>query len=499
MSHPDMLRRTARRAPEKLCVVEGERSLTFGEVDERADRLADSLVAAGHGQGQRVALLAGNELEYLEIIVACQRAGAVLVPLNTRFTVRELAELIEDAKPSLLICGSEFSHSAAELDVGAVWFLGADGRGEHYASALSNGARTLRSSPDPDAPATLLYTSGTTGRPKGALISNRAQLARSLALGIELQMSPSSVFLQMLPLFHLAQQFTVAYALMGGTNILMNRFDPQRALSEIHRRGVTDTLLVPTILKMLLAHPDFCGTDKSSLRRILYGGAPIDRELLVQGLSGFACDFYQMYGMTETGPATLLRPVEHDPERPELLRSAGSSIVTYEVTTADESGRSCPPGVPGEILLRGPGLMGGYWRRTTESDHALRDDWMHTGDTGYLDESGLLFVTDRVKDMIVTGGENVSPVEVEHVLLTHPRVADCAVVGAVDDHFGERVHAVVVVVSGTAPSAEGLEAYCRTRLAGYKVPRSWSFVNDLPRTATGKVRKNVLRESLGVA
>ncbi|MEO8298128.1 MAG: AMP-binding protein [Burkholderiales bacterium] len=496
MAHPDQIRRIARRFPEKICVVEGDRSLTFAEVDRRADLAADAWLADGLVAGERVAVLAHNELEYLEFQIAAQRAGLVLVPLNTRFKAAELQQVLNDCQPRVLIQGPGFDEVGAALDVQRRWHLGTNGAGDSYEARLQAARATPRPVADPDALASLLYTSGTTGHPKGAMISNRALLARSLSLGVELAIGPDDVFLQALPMFHLAQTFSCAFAMLGATNVMLKGFDPKAALAALGRYRVTHTLMVPMMIRMLVEHPDLAGTDRSALRALLYGGSSISQAELRRALDAFRCGFFQMYGMTETGPATLLRPAEHDPAQPQWLASAGSDIVTFDVAVVDHEGQACAPGARGEIVIDGPALMSGYWQRPQETATALRGGRMHTGDVGHFDTDGLLHVTDRLKDIIISGGENVSSTEVEKVLMAHASVAECAVVAVPDERLGERVHAVVVLAANTTLSESDLDTHCRELLAGYKRPRSYSVSPVLPRTATGKVQKNLLRDAL---
>ena len=499
MGHPDQIRRIVRTDPDRPCVVEGERHLSFGEVNDRADRAAEAWLGAGLAAGDRVAVLAHNELEYLEWQIAAQRAGLILVPLNVRLSVSELRDIVGDAGPSLLVHGPGFADQAEALRVGQTLHLGDRGVGESYEAALAAAEPRPRAITDPAALASLLYTSGTTGSAKGAMISNRALLARSLALAVDLSLGRDDVFLQTLPMFHLAQTFSCAFATLGATNVLLRTFDPTAALEAIARHGVTHTLVVPTILQALIAHPDLADVDRSTLRAVFYGASPISETQLARALEAFAgCDFYQMYGMTETGPATLLRPHQHDLSRPEVLRSAGSEIVTFELDIIDANGSPCPDGTAGEIVVTGPALLDGYWRAPEHTRAALRRGLMHTGDIGFRGPDGSLRVTDRLKDIIITGGENVAPIRVEHVLTTHPAIAECAVVPVPHPHWGEQVHAVLVLRDpASPPSTQELDALCRTRLGGYELPRSWSVRDTLPRTATGKVRRHLLRHDLG--
>lgn len=497
MSHPDLLRRNVRNAPERPCISEGDRILTFRDVDSRANRAADAFCDAGLQHGDRVAVLAYNEPEHLEWQVATQRAGLVLVPLNTRLGAHELQPLLDDADPRLLIHGNGLAEVVSRLSVPAVWHLGDDGIGDAYDDRLNAARPMARTIDDPDALVTLLYTSGTTGSVKAAMITNRILLARAVAIALDLALRPGDVFLQILPMFHLAQTFSWAFAMVGGTNVMMRNFDAAQALSTMDRWGVTHTLIVPTIIKMLVAAPERVGLELSALKAILYGGSAISPTELARALETFTCDFYQMYGMTETGPATLLRPEHHDPRRPHLLSSAGAEITTFDVDVVDSAGTRCPPEVTGEIVVGGPGVMAGYWSGASDRlGNGLDRGWVHGGDIGYRDSDGLLYITGRLKDLVITGGENVSPFEVEQALLAHSSVADCAVIGVPDADYGEHVHAVIVTAAGHDLDLAALDRHCAAALAGFKRPRSYSRRESLPRNAMGKVQKEVLRGEL---
>jgi len=489
---PDLLTFACANHPERVAVQCGDRHLCFREVDQRADRLRAVLADLGVGAGDRLALLARNSAEYLEIHVAAMRAGAILVPLNFRLAPAELAYILGNCQPRLLICGSDLADTAAELDVRHRLTLG-----DSYESALATAAPPSGTPPAmaADAPNLILYTSGTTGRPKGAVISNHALFARIHGNLFEYQISADDRFLQCLPLFHIAANVTSSYAFAGATNVLLADFSAAAVLDIIPRERITTALLVPTMINTVINHPQIHQTDLSSLRTVAYGASPIPPAVLRRALDLFGCEFLQLFGMTETSACTVLRRQDHDPDgHPERLASAGTESLGFAVRIVDDQDQDVAQGAVGEVICRGPAVMDGYWNAPGPSAEALRGGWMHTGDLGYRDASGYLFVTDRKKDMIISGGENVYPREVEDVLFEHPDVREAAVIGVPDDRWGERVHAILVAAEGVVLDPDAVLVFVRSRLAGYKVPKTAEIVPELPKNATGKVLKTQLRQ-----
>jgi len=499
--HLDLVAGTVARTPDKAAVISGDRVLTFADVDARIDRLGAALQARGVRPGDRVALLAANELEYVEIQGACLRYGFALVPLNVRLAVPELEFILRDCAPAVLVVGRAREGVVAALTSearpGEVLALGAAAELPSYDEALAGAAEPAAPPLDPGLIATILYTSGTTGRPKGAMIDRSGFSARVLINSVELRVRADDVHLAVLPMFHIAAFLTYAHVANGATLAMLEEFSPEAALAEMERVGVTTTCLVPTIISMLTDHPARPDHDLSRLRLIIYGGASIDPEPLRGAIAAFGCDFHQQYGMTESGGQTILRPEDHDPGDIHRLRSAGTEAVGVVVRVVDEHDHPLPPGQPGEIVCQAASLMVGYWNRPEATDEALRGGWFHTGDIGLRDDFGYLHVTDRRNDMIVSGGENVYPREVETVLVEHPAVSEIAVVGVPDPLWGQIVTAVVVGVG--LPDDETLTAWARERLAAYKVPRRWVRVEELPRNVTGKVLKHELRARLAPA
>lgn len=490
----DLLRNPARRFPDRSCVAEGTRSITFAQADQRADRVAASLAELGVRKGDRIGLLARNELEYLEIQVAAQRAGAILVPLNFRLSPAELAFIVGDSEITLLVHGPGLTDVARQLAVAQTLHLGDNGYGDPYDQLLDRALPTGESDLDADAPANILYTSGTTGRPKGALVTNAGLYARAMALALDVGADPGSVFVQTLPMFHIAATTAYSFTLRGSSLVMLKEFTVDAVVDTLRTRRATHVLLVPTTINLINNAKGVDPHHFDHLEMVIYGASPIAPEVLRRAISVFRCGFLQLYGMTETFACSLLRTDDHDPDgHPELLGSAGTDAISYETRVVDDQDRPCPAGSVGEIVARGPALMTEYWRAPEESARALRHGWMHTGDLGYRGENGYLYVTDRLKDMIISGGENVYPREVEDVLYAHGAVLEAAVIGVPDERWHERVHAVVVVRPGGLVTEQELMDHCRSALAGYKCPKTVSFVESLPKNATGKILKRDLR------
>jgi acyl-CoA synthetase (AMP-forming)/AMP-acid ligase II len=496
MKITDLLANSVARSPDRVCVIAGDRTLTFAQVDSRAGRLAQAFAATGVRRGDRVALLARSEPEYFELQVAAQRAGAILVPLNFRLALRELSIILEDCKPALLIHGPGYADLAAELDVPQTWGFGPGHVGEDYEALLSAfDARETRELLEADAPSAILYTSGTTGRPKGAVTSNGTLWARINFFALETGMEPGDTFLFPIPLFHVSSAVAYAFAYRGGTVVLMRDFDAPEAARLMAAHRVTHAVFVPTMIGRIVEELAARPAKLDALRLVLYGGSAIAPDVLRRAMRVLGCRFLQGYGLTEAINATMLRPVDHDPERwPERLASAGTGTTSYDIQVVDAEDQELAPGEIGEIVIRGPGVMDGYWAAPEATAKVLRGGWLHTGDLGYRAHDGYLYITDRLKDVIVSGGENVYSREVEDALYEHADVLEAAVVGIPSRRWGESVHAEVVPRSGATLDADDLIAHCRERLATYKAPKSVLVVDELPKNASGKILKRVVRE-----
>ena len=487
----DVIRRHAAARPDAVAIRHGERELSYRELDERSNRLAQALLAHGLGAGARVAYLDRSSPEVVELLFAAGKLGAVLVPLNWRLAEPELRGVLADSGAPLLIAGPAFRETAERVRPRELIVVG-----DQYELWLAaHEPRDPGGRGEPGDVIVQMYTSGTTGVPKGVLTTH-ANLAVAAHTSTFWAFDDRSVSFTPLPMFHIGGiGWTYCGLWHGATTVIASEFDPVRVLDILERQRVTNAVLVPTMLRMLTAVPGAAERDFSALRSIAYGAAPITTTVLKASLRTFDCRLFGLYGLTEsTGSVIVLEPADHD--REDLLRSAGRPYPWVELKIVDpESLGAVPARSVGEVWLRGPNVTPGYFNRPADTAAALTPDgWLRTGDGGYVDENGYLFLTDRIKDMIVSGGENVYPVEIEEALSQHADVADVAVIGVPDAHWGEAVKALVVPRADSRPVPEELIAFARRRLAGYKLPRSVEFVDELPRTPSGKVLKRELRE-----
>jgi long-chain acyl-CoA synthetase len=496
----DVVREVAAKRPDAVALRHGGREVAYGELDERSNRLAQALLDSGVQAGSHVAYLDRTAPEVVELLFATAKVGAVTVPLNWRLAPRELALVLEDARPPVLIAGESYADVAGELVAGLSPAPERVVVGDAYErwlaahDAIDPGGRGASSDV-----VLQMYTSGTTGAPKGVLTTHR-NLAAAAETSPYWAFDAESVSMTPLPMFHIGG---IGWAFLGlwngATTVLVSQFVAEDVLDVLEQQRVTNAVLVPTMIQMLTAVPGAAERDYSALRSIAYGASPITTTLLEAALRTFRCPLFGVYGLTEsTGGVVHLEPADHDPDGPRrhLLRSAGRPLPWVDVKIADPmTGTELGPGEVGEVWVRAPNVMLGYFNRAAETAAALTPDgWLRTGDGGYIDEDGYLFLTDRIKDMIVSGGENVYPIEVEDVLAQHADVADVAVVGIPDERWGELVKAFVILRPGCSATGDELVAFARERLAGYKLPRAVEFVDDLPRTPSGKVLKRELRE-----
>ena len=492
----DLIRRHATQRPAAVALRHaGGRELTYGGLDERSNRLAQALLARGVGAGTRVAYLDRSSPEVVELLFAASKVGAVLVPLNWRMAPSELAAVMADSQAPLLIAGPDYRAVAEDVLERLPPGPGLVVAGDEYERWLAaHEPRDPGGRGEPGDVIVQMYTSGTTGLPKGVLTTHR-NLAVTAQTSGRWAFDERSVSLTPLPMFHIGGIGWAYCGLWhGAATILVRDFEPVAVLDMLERGRVTNAVLVPTMLQMLTAVPGAADRDYGALRSIAYGAAPITTPVLKATLRTFGCGLVGLYGLTEsTGGVVALEPEDHDREH--LLRSAGRPYPWVELRIADPaSGSPLGPHEVGEVWLRGPNVTPGYFNRAAETAAALtQDGWLRTGDGGYVDEDGYLFLTDRIKDMIVTGGENVYPVEVEEALAQHGDVAEVAVIGVPHPHWGESVKALIVPRPGARTAPDELIAFARARLAGYKLPRSVDFVAELPRTPSGKVLKRELR------
>lgn len=486
----------------------GGRRRTYAELANRVERLAAGIRSLGIATGQSIGMLANNSDRYLEYYLASYWAGGIVNPVNTRWSAAEIAYSLDDCETRLLIVDEAHRHLVENLrrTSNALMTVVYAGDGSLPAGMISYESLIESSVPIEDAVrrdsdiAGVFYTGGTTGSPKGVVLTHQHLYTNALTLLAEDAVSKAAIGLHVAPMFHMADVVFMNGLLMrGSTHVMVPTFDPVNVLKTIDAERITDCVLVPTMIQMLVDHPGRPAYDISSVRRMIYGASPIDESLLDRALTAFSqAAFFQGYGMTELSPlAAVLAPEFHSREHRASgkLRSAGRAALCAELRILDESGQTVPIGTVGEIAVRSPCAMRGYLNKPEETAAAFKDGWVHTGDGGYLDADGFLYVVDRLKDMIVTGGENVFSIEVENALLKHPSIAACAVIGVPDADWGERVHAVIVLRTGIeAIELDAIREHARQYIASYKCPRSIEVRSTLPLSAAGKVLKKTLRE-----
>ena len=502
------LHRAVQQHPKRIAVRFGSRERTFVEFADRVARLAGALQKLGMQTGDRVAMLSLNSDRYLEYQMAVPWGGGVLNPCNIRWSAAEILYSLEDSGSTILLVDETFRPLVDQFRAGAstlreVIYCGDEAvpPGMHGYEALLAGTKpvadVLRRGEDL---AGIFYTGGTTGFPKGVMLSHTNLCSSGLALRAEGLASPGGTCLHAAPMFHLADMGVgFPHWIEGNTHAIIPMFNPEAVLDALERERVTHVLLVPTMIQMLVDHPAMKKPrDLSALQTIVYGASPISEAVIDRAMAALpGVGFVQAYGMTELSPVATVNPAwYHTPEGRRLgkLRAAGRASHCTEVRIVDAQGVEVPRGTVGEVVVRGPNVMQGYWNQPELTAAAVRDGWMHTGDGAYMDEDGFIFIADRLKDMIITGGENVYSAEVENAIAQHSAVAACAVIGVPSKDWGEAVHAVVVCKPGEVVSAEALIAHCKLLIAHYKCPRSLDFVDALPMSGAGKVLKTKLRE-----
>lgn len=501
-----MLHRNAQQRPHDTATICAGRTRTHVEVLDRVSRAAGGLRSLGVAAEDRVAVLALNSDFYAEALSAIAWADAVFVPVNTRWSVSEIAYSFREAHVGVLLVDAGHLDLAVRLraevaSITTVVLLDVPDAVVSPVEVATHWDRLAVESPpvsdahrSGDAIAGIFYTGGTTGDPKGVMVTHRNLFTSALGVSSIPMLPEERPIIHVAPMFHLADlALWIGHSLRGGAHVMLPGFDPALTLEAIEAHRIGGGVLIPVMIQMLVDHPKARSHDLSSLEYVVYGGSPISDAVLERAASVLAgTRFVQVYGMTELATIATVLPAE-DHADPRLRRSAGRAAPHALVKVVDIDDRELPPGTVGEVCVRGDHVMRGYLAKEEATADALRGGWMHTGDGGYLDDEGYLFIVDRIKDMIVTGGENVYSVEVENAVARHPAVANCAVIGLEDEQWGERVHAVVTLVPGAALDLAALRAHCRELLAAYKAPRSLEVVEDFPTSAAGKILKRELR------
>ena len=502
------VRRAAKITPDDVAFVSDERSLTHAQFQDAVARLAGALQGLGLQAEDRVAMLAMNSDRYAMFYYGTFWAGGLVVPMNIRWAVPEHVYSINDSGARFLLIDDTFVAMAPEIarQCPSIEFLIHVGEGPAPSGLLSFDELIAAAVPVGDAfrsgedLAGIFYTGGTTGFPKGVMLPHRALWSSAMSFGGSFAaLSPDDRNLQAAPLFHIAgSAMLFAISIFGGTHAIIPGFEPAAYVRALEKRRPTISLLVPTMIGMLLQNPELEQVDTSRLTRMVYGASPIPQAILIEAMEKMPeTRFIHAYGQTELAPfATLLSSEYHVLEGPkaEKITSVGHPVIGSEVEIVDDDGCEVPRGAVGEVRVRGPNTMLGYWNKPEQTAATLKDGWIHTGDGGYMDDDGFVYIVDRVKDMIITGGENVYSAEVENAVMQYPGLAECAVIGIPDDKWVEAVHVIVVPREGVVIDGEAVIAHCRQLIAGYKCPRSIEVRNEpLPKSGAGKIQKFELR------
>ena len=497
----------ARERPHAVALTFEGRQTTYAQFDAASNRTAQALLAEGLTKGDRIAYLGKNSDHYFELLFGAAKIGVIMAPIGWRLAPPEVAYIAGDAQAKMLFVGPEVLDTARQVaadlpDLKVVAMESGAGDWPTYEAW-----RDAQSPVDPAVAiderdvAVQLYTSGTTGRPKGAMLSHLNILGgRRRAQESPMawnQWAPEDISLVAMPVGHIGGTgWGIVGLVNGAKGVVAREFDPFKVLDYIEHDRVSKMFMVPAALQIVVRQPRAREVDYSRLKYILYGASPIPLDLLRECMEVFGCGFVQQYGMTETcGTIVYLPPEDHDPAGNARMRAAGLPMPGVEIKVVNEAGESLGPNTVGEVAVRSVSNMAGYWRLPEATAATVAaDGWLRTGDAGYLDEDGYLFIHDRVKDMIISGAENIYPAEVESAVYGHPDVAEVAVIGVPDDKWGESVKAIVAPKPGTNPDPEDIIAFARTRIAGFKAPKSVDFIEALPRNASGKILRRELRE-----
>ncbi len=503
----DVPRYQALIRPDKVALEFEGRETTFADFDRHTSQVARALIAEGLKKGDHIAYLGKNSDHFFELMFGCAKAGVIIAPVGWRLAGPEIAYIVGDAEAKLLFVGPELVDTAQAIakDLPGVKMFAMEAGDSGWPAFEA--WRDAQDGADPHYPieeddiALQLYTSGTTGRPKGAMLRHRNMRGNwrhpesaSLSWNV---WGPTDVSLVAMPVAHIGGAgWGVVGLVNGARGVVAREFDPTRVLDFIAKHRISKLFMVPAALQFVVRLPQAREVDYSCLNTILYGAAPMPMELLRECIGVFGCGFCQLYGMTETsGAVTYLPPEDHTLAGGPRMRSAGLPLPGVEIKVMDETGQALPPNTVGEVATRSVGNMRGYWKLDEATAKTIGEDgWLRTGDAGYLDEDGYLFIHDRVKDMIISGGENIYPAEVENAIFGHPQVAEVAVIGVPDDKWGESVKAIVAPKPGASPDPNEIIAWARERIAAFKAPKSVDFIEALPRNASGKILRRELRE-----
>ncbi len=505
----DIARHHARTRPDAVALTFEGRETTFAQFDRLTNRVANALVAEGLKPGQRIAYVGKNSDHYFELLIGAAKVGVVMTPIGWRLAPPEVAYIVEDSKAPIVFVGPEvigLSEAVAEhlSQRPMVVAMEAAGAG---AQPLYESWRDAAPDTDPGIAITgrdvavQLYTSGTTGKPKGAMLTH-ANILSGRRAAAEAKMAwnewgPDDVSLVAMPVSHIGGTgWGIVGLYNGAKGVVAREFDPFKVLDFIEQDRISKMFMVPAAMQIVVRQPRARAVDYSRLKYILYGASPIPLDLLRECMEVFGCGFCQQYGMTETcGTIVYLPPEDHDPAGNPRMRAAGLPMPGVELKIIDEQGRTLPPNTVGEVATRSVANMAGYWNLEDATRATVGEDgWLRTGDAGYLDEDGYLFIHDRVKDMIISGAENIYPAEVESAVYGHPAVAEVAVIGVPDEKWGEAVKAVVALKPGLSATPDEIIAFARSRIAAFKAPKSVDFIDALPRNASGKILRRELRE-----
>jgi len=505
----DIVYRNSILYPDREAFVCGSERISFRQFNQRVNGLIHGLHALGIQKGDIIGILSWNRLEYPEVFGAAMKGGFVLAHYNPRQQGEELVYVINDSEPRVLFIGPEFVETIdrirKRLPKTKTFLIFGDEEGyikAYRETVESQDMSEPESGVVEDDPLTIIYTSGTTGMPRGAIYTHKQKLENATKKALFIGVEFGDRHLNVLPMFHIGGDSHIwPFFLMGGCNVIMpgSTFDPAKALQMIAEEQISDFHIVPTQLISLLNLPDIEQYDLHNLKRIWYAASPMPTEVLKKGLSVFGPIFIQSYGQTESGPeitvlskANLRYSIESK-DSESVVASCGQPCVDVHVRIVDEAGCDVEAGEIGEIIVKSQRIMTEYWRKPKETKETIQDGWLFTGDLGYYDENGYIYIADRKKDMIITGGENVYPIEVENVLYRYPAIKEVAVIGIPDPHWVERVHALVVLKENVQATAEDLITFCKDNIAHYKAPKSIEFVRDLPKNPQGKILKKEIR------